>query len=353
MDAIERSYKKFATDRKRLLVPYFIKYLMENTDEKHYASADDIIEYLENSEIYIDKRVIYSIMSGFKEPNEEEPFDFTIKGAANVDDVGDYKYHVSERLFTDNELKFLVNAIASSKFLSKKETDAMIGKIQKLGSKYQATALKRKIMLDRRVKAADQVFQNLDTIYAAIDKDVQISFKYCAWTPKKRLEYLRKGEKYFASPFAVALQDDNYYLILHEVGKDKITHYRIDKMRDVQLQAKGREGKEFFRTFNVLDYLKETFNMFAGKEETQNVSLSVANHLVGVFIDRFGDDLRMYPNFDYPNYTNVGFKVNVSPQFFGWLCGLGSGVKITSPQNVADEYVAHLKKIAKNYGESN
>lgn len=41
--------------------------------------------------------------------------------------------------------------------------------------------------------------------------------------------------------------------------------------------------------------------------------------------------------------------VSVSPQFFGWVTGIGSGMKITGPENVKQQYKEYMLDVLQNY----
>ena len=104
-------------------------------------------------------------------------------------------------------------------------------------------------------------------------------------------------------------------------------------------------GKEHFEKFNVAEYTKKNFGMFAGEEDT--VKLEVHKGLIGVILDRFGTDVMIIPADE--DHFRVNVKVSVSSQFFGWLFGLGDGVKILGPDNVREKMKEELEKIQKLY----
>ena len=144
------------------------------------------------------------------------------------------------------------------------------------------------------------------------------------------------------------ISDDNYYLVAFDSRTNSIRHYRIDKMDSISLIDKTREGIDTFKAFDIVDYSRKTFGMFAGNEET--VTIEAANHLAGVFIDRFGEAAAIRKNFDNPDTFIVRITVNVSPQFFAWLLGLGKEIKIMSPQSVKDDFIEYITDILSNYG---
>ena len=122
-------------------------------------------------------------------------------------------------------------------------------------------------------------------------------------------------------------------------------HYRVDKMLDVALMENERLGKDVFEAIDMADYSKKTFSMFAGEERT--VRLRCENALVGVIVDEFGSEVAVRKEDD--NHVMARMDVAVSPQFFGWLAGLGSRVQIAAPEDVREQYKCYLEEIVSNY----
>lgn len=326
------------SESKKLIPLYLQKLFLEKTDKTHYIRMPDILSYLESKNIFADRRTVYSDISLLNYT------DFEIIG---VQEKGGYKYHHPSRLFNSNELKFLIDSIATSKFLTEKKSKELINKIKSLGSSFDAQALNRNVLLSKRIKSMnDKVLKNLDYIYTAIAANKQITFQYLQWNTQRKL-VLKSEKLYHVSPFAVSLTDDNYYLIAFDSKSDDLRHYRIDKMQAITVANNTRVGKELFHTFDIVDYSRKTFGMFGGKEET--VTIEAANYLVGVFIDRFGHSANIRPNFNNPNTFIVRITVNISPQFFAWIFGLGKNVKIISPQSIANEYKLMIESVLDNY----
>lgn len=324
------------SESKKLIPLYLQQLFLEKTDSTHYIRMPDILSFLEKKGIVADRRTIYADISILNSAG------FEIVG---VQEKGNYKYHHPARLFDSNELKFLIDSIAASKFLTEKKSKELIDKVKVLGSSFEGKSINRRVLLDRRVKSMnDSVFINLDSIYEAIESNRQIFFQYLKWDTKKKL--VPKSEKtYIVSPYAVSLADDNYYLIAFDGRAGDLRHYRIDKMRSVNIIEETREGKNLFQSFNIVDYSKKTFGMFGGKEET--VMIEVVNDLAGVFIDRFGESVSIRPDFENPDVCIVRITVNVSPQFFAWIFGLGTGMKIKSSESVKADFQKMAEDILK------
>ena len=261
-----------------------------------------------------------------------------------MQEKGNYKYHLPERTFDSNELKILIDSVASSKFLTEKKSRELIKKLKTLGSTFDNEALNRRVLLDKRVKSMnDRIFKNLDSIYSAISTNSQITFQYMRWNPQRKFDLMRSGKEFAASPYAVSMSEDNYYLVAFDSRTNGLRHYRIDKMQSIKLTYEAREGKEHFESFDMVEYSQKTFVMFGGAEEV--VSLEAPNNLAGVFIEKFGESVRIRPSLEKKEHFVARFTVQISPQFYGWLSGLGADVKILSPVSVRDNYIEHLKNI--------
>ncbi|MBR6664521.1 MAG: WYL domain-containing protein [Lachnospiraceae bacterium] len=330
---------KGTSDSKKLTLIYLQQLFLEKTDETHYVRMPEILSYLASKEVFVDRRTIYTDL---------KLLDYTGFEIVGVQEKGGYKYHHPSRLFSTNELKFLIDSVAASKFLTEKKSKELITKIKTLGSTFDNESFNRNILLGKRIKSMNEkVLKNLDLIYAALSNNSQITFQYMKWNYQRQLEYFKNGQLYTVSPFAVSLSDDNYYLIAYDTTSNTLRHYRIDKMKNIKQTFEARTGKEYFKTFDIVDYTQKTFGMFTGKEET--VTFEVYNSLAGVFIERFGEAVRLRKNLDNPHTFIARATVNISPQFYAWVFGLGKGVKILSPESVVTGFTEAAKEVLTKY----
>ena len=238
--------------------------------------------------------------------------------------------------------------VQSSKFITKKKTEELIKKLERLTNKYEASQFQREVYIYNRAKAQNEtIFYNVDYIHDAIYSNTQIQFQYSEWTVKKELQLKKDGAFYVVSPWALTWADENYYLIGYDEMADKIKHYRVDKMKKMSLLEEKRLGRERFQEFDLADFAKKTFGMYGG--EDAKITLEGANGLAGVVIDRFGQDVAMMA-VDEEHFRAI-VTVSVSQQFFGWLTGLGAGIRIISPESVKIHYKEFLKKLLENYPE--
>ena len=311
--------------------------MLEQTDDEHYITMPEIMEELGKYEITADRKSIYQDLRDLEVLGIEVEGEPVGKG---------YHYHVVTRPFELTELKLLVDAIQSSKFITEKKTNALIRKLEKLVSRYEAMGLQRQVYVSGRIKAMNEsIYYAVDTIHNAISENKKIRFQYYQWNIKKEMELRRDGAYYQISPWGLSWDDENYYLVGYDSAVGEIRHYRVDKMLGIQMLDEPREGKDHFRKLDMADYAKKSFGMFGGKE--QDVKLLVDNSLAGVIIDRFGKEVMMIPA-DEEHFT-VNVTVLVSSQFLGWVFSLGEKVKILAPDEVIEQMKAEGKRLLLQY----
>ncbi len=326
-----------ASGRMRVLLVMGI--LRERTDSEHILNAQQIARILENEYgCSCDRKTVY----GDIEALTEYGLDIRkTRGAA-------FGYYLGEREFDQAELKLLVDAVQSSKFISQARSEELIRKLEKLTSRDKARELNRSVYIHNRPKAEnEEIFLVVDQLHQAISRNRQISFHYAQWTVKKTMELRYGGRSVIVSPWALTWEDENYYLVAYSSSADAIRHYRVDKIRDIEVLEEKREGADRFERFDLPSFMKKTFGMFGGEE--RKVTLLCENNLAGVMLDRFGRQIMMIPSDE--THFRVHLEVALSRQFFGWLAGLGPGVKIAAPEDVADAFREYLQEILQSYKE--
>lgn len=324
------------SSRQKIKLLILLKTFLEKTDEQHPLSVKALIQILEEYGVFVERKTIYDDIETLR------TFGLDIVNRRQKP-TG---YYVASRTFELPELKLLVDAVQSSRFITQKKSNELIKKIEGLTSVYEARSLQRQVTVDNGVKAVNEsVFYNIDEIHTALSEEKQITFQYYEWTLAKEMQLKKDGARYRISPWGLIWKDENYYVIALDEKSGVVKHYRVDKMLKINVEPEPRNGKEIFGDFNVAQFAARTFGMFGGREET--LTMEFENHFVGVVIDHFGQDVTMYKR-DEEHFTAV-VHVNVSHQFFGWLTGLGAGAKIVSPIHVQKEYVRFLKNAMECY----
>ena len=319
----------------KMALLYMMRELLQKTDEDHSMNATDLIAALAAYDCEADRRTIYS--------NVEILQDFGIDVIKKENGQG---YYIGSRDFELPELKLLVDSVQSSKFITEKKSRELIGKLMQLTNEQKARQLNRSVFIRNRMKTGNEkVYYNVDTLHEAMNRNRQIRFKYGEWTAAKELVEKKGGTEYRVSPWALTWDDENYYLIAFDEAAGIIKHYRVDKMLKIGLTDEERVGRDSFEDFDLAAFSKKTFGMFGGPDA--NVVLRCKNGLAGVIIDRFGREISLVP--EDGEHFHVHVTVAVSPQFFGWVTGIGPGIEIASPSDVREAYGAYLADILSKY----
>ena len=228
--------------RQKLKILYIMQMLMENTDEEHAMSMQEIIASLERQGISAERKSIYDDI----EMLQQFGVDILSRRSAPKG------YYIASRDFELPELKLLVDAVQSSKFITEKKSGELIRKIEKLAGRFEAKELQSQVVVANRIKTMNEsIYYNVDKIHSAISSNSKIRYKYCEWTINKKLEPKKNGQYYTVSPWVLTWDDENYYLIAFDDALEQMRYYRVDKMLGIELTDDARTGKEQFENFDI------------------------------------------------------------------------------------------------------
>jgi predicted DNA-binding transcriptional regulator YafY len=250
-------------------------------------------------------------------------------------------WFVGQREFELPEVKLLVDAVQSSRFITQKKSDALIQKLEGLTSVHQARQLQRQVYVSGRIKLMNEsIYYNIDTLHAAVAERKAITFLYFDYNIYRRKVFRREGERYAVSPYGLIWNSENYYLVAFDHLNQDMRHYRVDKMTQIEITDQPRQGEELYPHFHLAQYGQKHFGMYSGQELV--VTLRGRRSMAGVVWDRFGQDVIL--SSDGPEHFTVRLSVVMSPQFFGWLFGLDGGIVITAPQEAVEAYRRKLEQ---------
>ena len=308
--------------------------LERKTDEDHPLSVPQLIRALEAEGIRAERKSIYNDIEALRASGVDVELSRGRGGG----------YYLGSRTFELPELKLLVDAVQASQFITKDKSKKLIRKLEGLTSEAQARKMQRQVFVSGRVKTMNEsIYYTVDALHEAIARDRQVQFQYLEWDLRKRRVPRRGGQIYQASPWALAWENANYYLVAYT--GEGIRHYRVDKMKGVRQTELPRQGKAEFSALDLAAYTRKMFGMYGGREE--KVTLKCANSLVGVMLDRFGTEAILVPQADETFHLTV--PVAVSPQFLGWVCGFGGEVRVIGPAAVRLEMGRLVQSLADTY----
>lgn len=331
---------KSANQKLKLL--YLVDILTEESDEEHPLSVADLIERLQRRDIAAERKSIYDDMESLAGYGLDV---VTVKGRSNA-------YFLGERDFQLAEVKLLVDAVQSAKFLTEGKSRELIKKICRLAGRHQGGLLQRQVQVQGRAKTFNErTYYNVDAVHTAMAEDRKIQYYYSEWatdpaSPKAYSRKLRRGgAAYQVSPWTLVWDDEFYYLLAYDEAAGIIKHYRVDKMEKISILKEKREGRQIFDQLDMVGFSKRMFGMYGGTEE--NVRMRMHNSLIGVVLDRFGTDVIIHKSAE--EYFTFTAKVVVSPQFFSWLFGFGSKAQVLAPENVVQQAKQNAQELQNLY----
>ncbi len=300
-----------------------LKYLYENTDEEHPVTTSELVEIFKAEDAHASRKTVKDDIDILT----QEGFDIiTIRSTQN-------SFFLGGRTMEVPELKLLIDAVSSCRFISKEKSAVLIGKLKKMTSKEQAAKLTRHMYVADRVKADNhQLLYIVDTITDAINEGTKIRFQYFDYNASKERFLRHDGAAYTVSPYALLWDDNNYYMCGYSDERKGITNYRVDRMCNTHKLAEA--AVPLPAGIDIEEYVEHQFRMFQGEEV--DVTLECENSMMRYIIDRFGEDVETW------NVTDDTFHVKVhvtdSPTFYGWVFSFAGKVRIMGPDRIRDKY---------------
>ena len=315
-------------NKQRLL--RLLRYLYENTDEDHPVKTPELVEIFSDQNAHAKRKTLQDDIRIL----EGEGYDIeTIKSYY-------YAYYMRTREFELPEIKLLIDAVSSSRFITKDKSDELIGKLSGLASKYQAEKLVRHIYTAERLKPGNEnIYYIVDQITDAINEEKKVLFQYFDYTPEKEKVLRREGAEYSVSPYGLLWDDNHYYMVGYFDHKEEITTFRVDRIS--VLGVKDEPAVPRPDDFDINSYAQERVNMFSG--ETQEVMLQCENDMMKSVIDQFGEDVET--QVVNQQFFRAKVNVNVSQTFFAWVFQFNGKIRIYGPDEVRGKYQEMMERL--------
>ena len=322
------------SDNQKLKIFYILDYLERNSNADHPVRASELISMLERQHnILCERKSVYSDIAALQEYGVDI---VSIPGKKGG-------YYIASRNFELPELKLLIDAVQSSRFLTEKKSRELIEKLCNQCNEHDARLMRRDVLVSGRVKSMNEtIYYNVDAIQEAISLNRQISFRYFDWDLNGQRKY--RDRDYAASPYGLCQDNENCYLLAFS-DRHGITSYRVDRMADIRLQDSARVPCPELTGKKLAEHANRLFQMYSG--EATNVKLRFHRSLVNVVVDRFGRDTMLIP--DGEEHFVFTVNVAVSPMFLSWVIGFGNKAKILHPQSVIDDCLRMCRETMGQY----
>lgn len=310
----------------RLGVLLLQKYLLGYTDDQHTVSVSDILLFWREHGIEAGRKSAYSAIEALQSSGMDI---ICIRSSQN-------RYFVGERLFELPELKLLVDAVESSRFITAKKSERLIKKLGQLTNYSHARELERLYMGGTPKPENECIYYTVDSIHTAIQESRQIVFQYFEYTPQKEKVLKHDGYRYRFSPYAMIWNRDCYYAVGWSEKHGKIAQFRVDRMTAVELL---KQAVVQTPDFDPSEYVRKVFGMYP--DDLCTVELLCENDTMRNVIDRFGENVRTWIVDDHHFCASV--CVEAGPPFFGWIFTFGGKIQILGPASIL-ERMRHMAK---------
>ena len=322
------------SDNQKLKIFYILDYLKRNSHQDHPVRANELISMLDrNHNIACDRKTVYSDIAALQEYGVDI---VSIPGRNGG-------YYIASRNFELPELKLLIDAVQSSRYLTEKKSRELIEKLCEECSVYDANLMRRDVLVSGRVKSMNEtIYYNVDRIQDAISQNKQISFRYFDWGIDGKRKY--RSKDYKASPYGLCQDNETCYLLGHS-PRYGITSYRVDRMSDIQILETDRDPCPELTGKALTAHANQLFQMYSGDQVT--VKMRFHRSMANAVIDKFGRNTMLIP--DGEDHFTFTVSVAVSPMFLSWVIGFGPKAKILYPDSVIQQCGAMCQEALENY----
>lgn len=307
-------------NKNRLLL--VLKYLWEKTDEDHAVGIQELTEYLEQNGITVTRKTLTADIHDLRDAGIDIVWN---RGSRN-------NYYIASRGFDFTEIKFLVDAVEASHFLSRSKTNQLISELQLLVSESQRKELKKRLDSETKKAKNEQVLINVDKLLTAMREKKQVKFHLRRYTLSKEAGLANYGEYYFFSPYKLLYTDEKYYVVGYSEKHGGIGQFRVDRM--VELKDAMRPARKMPSQEELQAHIDGMFAMYNGTP--CEVELECDAAMMDYVIDRFGDDIET-TEIDAKHFS-LKTKVELSASFFGWVMGFGGQIRVKGPEEAVKEF---------------
>ena len=328
-----------------------IHILKENTDKDHPMLQKDLLTELRKKDEKINRTTVWNALNDLMANSLETRVHYLGEKneALSAEDKRQYYTNLYyDQEFTDAELRWLIDGILYSRNVPHAERDVIIGKLCELGNKHfrKNMNMKKIRRLAEEEPMNEELFRNIDQIGRAIDEHKKITCVYNYMGPDFQLHPVYGDPDYhqLLNPYAMVVRNGFYFLICNKDNYSDMTHYRIDRMKDVVITEQPvkspRELDGFEAGLDIQEYMEHNINMAFGVPE--QITFIASGSAVPGIIDTFGKGVQ------FSRLANGYYECIVKvPEYdmFRWALENCDQIKVTSPESLAAE-IAHSLEYA-------
>ena len=325
----------YGTGTKKMLNMLILDILKEYSDSEHRLLQQDIIDLLEsNYGISCERRAVKNNIVSLQE--------------MGYDIASQKGYYLRTRDFTDAELRLLIDGVFTSGAITDREAHQLVKKLERYSNRYFKAHVSHIHSTSSGKNAENRnVMDSIAAIDEAISKGKKISFSYLQYGIDFKL-HPKRSIRYVVSPYQMISNKGKYYLIGNYDEYDDVSHYRLDRITDVEILKENRKPiktiKGLEKGLNISDYIAEHVYMYSG--ESIHIKIRTNETLMDALIDGFGKDFRV--SFGEEDDIIVNLKCNPDA-FFYWAMQYGQNIEVLEPQSMRERIKKAAMEIYRKY----
>lgn len=321
-----------ANSKQKLKLLYVYRMLMEQTDAERGLTMTQILQNLADEGIQAERKSIYNDIKALREFGLE---------------ITTYPRNPVEYALVQGrprlaELMLLIDAVQSSKFLTDAKSKQLVKMLRGMASSRERDLLAKRVHVDGRIKSQnDSVFYNVDTIHNAMRLKRKVEFMYFKYGCDLERHPTREA-LYVHTPVKLVYTDGFYYLVVWSDEREGFLTFRVDRMQLLQVSDEKATRNEQIAKYALEDFDYKIFGMYDGAHES--ITLHVSNPVgMDVLVDRFGREAITVTGASEDGcQCDAHVRVVSSPQFYGWLAGVGDIIQLAGPARVVEGYKAWI-----------
>lgn len=314
--------------------------ILMDTDENHPMTANEIAGQLALEGVSAERKSVTRDIKCLI----EHGYDIAVHSNNKLG------YFLSKRTFDDWEIKVLMDAVNSCKFLCTSDAERLCDKLLTMQSKWSRDILADIVVIEPAARTKEsRIKYAIDSIITAIKNNTQIEFKYYDLDVDGQYHSRKNGKFYQVSPYMLVWSNENYYLVANTFDYNNLSIYRLDRMKFLSptdcpkrelASIEGYTGEHWLK-----EYIAKTFSMFVGNETEIRV---ICNHqAIGRIFDRFGTDIDI-KKWDVDNVV-ITLSVVESEALYAYFMLYSREMTVVSPKHIAREVSSMLKDGLTNY----
>lgn len=319
---------------KKLYIIYILEILRKYSDDEHKLRQQDIIDIMKRDyNISCERKAI-------------------ARNIGDLQDLGyeiesDGGYYLAQREFEDSELRLLIDSVLASRYIPARQAKDLINKLTEQSNIYFKKQVRHVSNIEKMEHTVSQLFYTIEIISRAIEDNRKVQFFYNRYDESKTLCRTSK-DKHLVNPYQIVVANGRYYLIGNVDKYSNSTHFRIEKISDVEItdmQVKPvNEVEEFKNGLNLPQHMAEHVYMFSGN--SQLIRMRVLDKGINDVIDWLGKDIQITKESE--NTFLIDVRANPQAMKY-WALQFGEKAEILLPERLRDEMRELVKKIYDKY----